>query len=234
MKRNDPIIRVLLDRPQSCIREFLAQTLRELGQWNTLLFEVPHPALNQIHSGLSGLDADKKVAMIAQPKIDHERKGRELKYFARRPPNHQRRDLRDYFTDCLIVHFSVQETNIKPAGCRRIARRTCAPPADACAPGKRKRRKPEPSPLMILPAPCAKSRAARPCHLIADDDGFGKAIVDSPAVRSDQGIGADQNQSQCEDVTERALHRLAPGWNQPSPSVDGSQGKNSHRQGLPG
>src|SRR5258708_7284074 len=101
--------------------------------------------------------------MIAQSKIDHEREGRELKYLSGRSSNHQRRDLRDYFVDCLIVHFSVQETNTqRPAGCRPIARRMRAPPADACAPGKRKRRKPEPSPLMILPTPCAKNTGGTP------------------------------------------------------------------------
>jgi hypothetical protein len=42
--------------------------------------------------------------MTAQPKIDYEREGRELNYFSRRAPNHQRRYLRDYFVDCLIVH----------------------------------------------------------------------------------------------------------------------------------
>ena len=81
--------------------------------------------------------------MIAQPKIDHEREGRELKYLSGRSSNHQRGDLRDYFVDCLIVHFSVQETNIKPAGCRRTARRMRALPKDACAPSETQKAKAE-------------------------------------------------------------------------------------------
>jgi hypothetical protein len=42
--------------------------------------------------------------MIAQPKIDYQREGRELKYFSRRSAKHQRADLFDYLLDCLVIH----------------------------------------------------------------------------------------------------------------------------------
>src|SRR5260221_5877808 len=47
--------------------------------------------------------------MIAQTKIDHQRKGRELKDLSRRTANHQRLDLCDYLFDCLVVHMSSKE-----------------------------------------------------------------------------------------------------------------------------